>query len=77
MFNSRLKDEIRVAAIIDRVQVYAERRGVAEEMCRVYLRKIDHLYYKFDPSVLKHKAVRIFLSFLESYFDNILFYFSW
>lgn len=53
----RLKDEIRVSSIIDRAMLYAETRGIQDELCRIYLRKIDHLYYKFDPSVLKQKAV--------------------
>ncbi|XP_043271641.1 eukaryotic translation initiation factor 3 subunit C [Venturia canescens] len=51
----RLKDEKQVAGIIDKVQEYLERHGSVTELCRVYLRKIEHLYYKFDPSVLKQK----------------------
>lgn len=51
----RLKDETRVALIIDKVQEYYERQGISAELCRIYLRKIEHLYYKFDPDVLKLK----------------------
>ncbi|XP_048505751.1 eukaryotic translation initiation factor 3 subunit C isoform X2 [Athalia rosae] len=51
----RLKDEKRVATIIDKVQEYLERHNNVSELCRVYLRKIEHLYYKFDPTVLKQK----------------------
>ncbi|XP_051163189.1 eukaryotic translation initiation factor 3 subunit C isoform X1 [Leptopilina boulardi] len=51
----RLKDEKQVASIIDKVQEYLERKGTVSEICRVYLRKIEHLYYKFDPTVLKQK----------------------
>lgn len=51
----RLKDEKQVASIIDKVQEYLERQGTVSELCRVYLRKIEHLYYKFDPNVLKQK----------------------
>ncbi|XP_066583965.1 eukaryotic translation initiation factor 3 subunit C [Prorops nasuta] len=51
----RLKDEKQVAAIIDKVQEYLENQGTISELCRVYLRKIEHLYYKFDPNVLKQK----------------------
>ena len=51
----RLKDEKQVSAIIDKVQEYLERQGSGSELCRVYLRKIEHLYYKFDPNVLKQK----------------------
>lgn len=53
----RLKDESRVATIIDKVQEYLERTSVQSELCRIYLRKIEHLYYKFDPQVLKQKSV--------------------
>ncbi|XP_015592018.1 eukaryotic translation initiation factor 3 subunit C [Cephus cinctus] len=55
----RLKDEKQVAAIIDKVQEYLERQGNVSELCRVYLRKIEHLYYKFDPNVLKQKEGEI------------------
>lgn len=55
--NFRLKDETRVALIIDKVQEYYERQGISAELCRIYLRKIEHLYYKFDPDVLKLKEV--------------------
>ncbi|XP_015512443.1 eukaryotic translation initiation factor 3 subunit C [Neodiprion pinetum] len=51
----RLKDEKRVSTIIDKVQEYLERQSVVSELCRIYLRKIEHLYYKFDPTVLKQK----------------------
>lgn len=57
IFAYRLKDEKQVAAIIDKVQEYLERQGTVSELCRVYLRKIEHLYYKFDPNVLKQKEV--------------------
>lgn len=53
----RLKDEKQVSTIIDKVQEYLERQGSVSELCRVYLRKIEHLYYKFDPNVLKQKEV--------------------
>jgi len=53
----RLKDEKQVATIIDKVQEYLERQDIVSELCRVYLRKIEHLYYKFDPNVLKQKEV--------------------
>lgn len=54
----RLKDEKRVCDIIDKVQVYLEHLNIEAEVCRVYMRKIDHLYYKFDPLVLKQKKVK-------------------
>uniref|UniRef100_A0ACB8EV88 Eukaryotic translation initiation factor 3 subunit C n=1 Tax=Sphaerodactylus townsendi TaxID=933632 RepID=A0ACB8EV88_9SAUR len=43
-----LKDEARVCKIIDRVQNYLQDKGTTEEICRVYLRRILHTYYKFD-----------------------------
>jgi translation initiation factor 3 subunit C len=51
----RLKDEVTVTKLIEQVLKYVEVQGTPLEICRVYLRKIDHLYYKFDPSVLKRK----------------------
>lgn len=51
----RLKDEKRVTDIIDKVVQYIERHAQVPEMCRIYIRKIEHLYYKFDPSVLQQK----------------------
>ncbi|XP_067015404.1 eukaryotic translation initiation factor 3 subunit C [Anabrus simplex] len=55
----RLKDEKRVASIIDKVQEYLEKQSISSELCRIYLRKIEHLYYKFDPEVLKQKQGEI------------------
>lgn len=43
-----LKDEGRVCGIIDRLLNYLEGKGSTEEICRVYLRRIMHTYYKFD-----------------------------
>uniref|UniRef100_A0A6G1S4P5 Eukaryotic translation initiation factor 3 subunit C n=1 Tax=Aceria tosichella TaxID=561515 RepID=A0A6G1S4P5_9ACAR len=52
----RLKYEKAVCKIIDRLQEYYEsdmKRTQPSELCRVYLLKIDHLYYKFDSRVIK------------------------
>ncbi|KAM9816978.1 eukaryotic translation initiation factor 3 subunit C [Neosynchiropus ocellatus] len=43
-----LKDEGRVCDIIDGLLSYLEKKGTTEEVCRVYLRRIMHTYYKFD-----------------------------
>lgn len=51
----RLKDEVTVTKLIEQVLKYVEAQGAPIEICRIYLRKIDHLYYKFDPNVLKKK----------------------
>ncbi|XP_033246571.1 eukaryotic translation initiation factor 3 subunit C [Drosophila miranda] len=52
---SRLKDEMNVVKTIELVLQYFEQCGNSNERCRIYLRKIEHLYYKFDPEVLKKK----------------------
>ncbi|XP_072388517.1 eukaryotic translation initiation factor 3 subunit C [Diabrotica undecimpunctata] len=52
----RLKDECKVSSIIDKTMKYLERSNISSELCRIYLRKIEHLYYKFDPRVLQQKA---------------------
>lgn len=49
----RLKDETRVTANIDSLQLYIERQNVPSELCRLYMRKIEHLYYKFDSNTIK------------------------
>lgn len=51
----RLKDEKNVCNIIERLQGYLETRGSASEVCHVYLRRIEHLYYKFDSTVLSQR----------------------
>uniref|UniRef100_A0A3Q3QHF1 Eukaryotic translation initiation factor 3 subunit C n=1 Tax=Monopterus albus TaxID=43700 RepID=A0A3Q3QHF1_MONAL len=43
-----LKDEGHVCGIIDRLLTYLENKGSTEEICRIYLRRIMHTYYKFD-----------------------------
>lgn len=43
-----LKDEGHVCGIIDRLLNYMESKGSTEEICRIYLRRIMHTYYKFD-----------------------------
>lgn len=63
----RLKDENRVCTIIDKVDKYLEGRGTSNELCRVYMRKISHLYYKFDHQAMiklrddKDKVVTLFI----------------
>ncbi|CAM4313787.1 unnamed protein product, partial [Lepidochelys olivacea] len=43
-----LKDEGRVCGIIGRVQSYLQETGTTEEICRGFLRRVLHTYYKFD-----------------------------
>lgn len=45
----RLADESKLCALILRVKKELEqRRASHSEMCRVYLREVEHLYYKYD-----------------------------
>lgn len=62
----RLKDEVTVTNVIEQVVQYVERLGNEMETCRIYLRKIDHLYYKFDPNVLKKRKGQLPASTLTS-----------
>ena len=48
-----LKAEGRVCAIVGRLQRYLQARGSPEELCRVYLRRVLHTYYKFDYAALR------------------------
>lgn len=46
----RLKDEPIICKLIDRLQVYLEKKGNKQELCRVYLKKAENLYYKYDQN---------------------------
>ena len=46
VFPRRLKDEGKVCELLDRLQAYLVGRATTEEICRIYLRRIEHLYYK-------------------------------
>ena len=50
-----LKAEGRVCAIVGRLQRYLQARGSPEELCRVYLRRVLHTYYKFDYAALRRE----------------------
>lgn len=57
----RLKYETAVCRIIDRIQAYYEsdlKKTHPIELCRVYLLKIEHLYYKFDNNVIRQATQR-------------------
>ena len=56
----RLKDEPRIMSILERAQKMIEKPGFsASELCRIYLKRIEHVYFKFDPAVMKQKSVSI------------------
>ena len=43
----RLKDEASVCSVIESLQEYLEdRQATTEELCRIYLKRIMHVYYK-------------------------------
>lgn len=49
----RLKDETVLCELIEKLQSYLEEKDVTtEEMCRIFLKRIEHTYYKFDHNVL-------------------------
>lgn len=52
----RLKDEPKVMQILDKAQKLIEKQGSSSEMCRIYLKRIEHIYFKFDERVLRQKA---------------------
>lgn len=50
----RLKDEIIIVSLIDQVLNNYEKMGLSPEpLCRVYLLRIEHTYYKLDVNILK------------------------
>jgi len=51
----RLKDEPKVVAILEKADKLVQKGGSASEICRVYLKRIEHIYFKFDPEVLEQK----------------------
>src|SRR5690606_9295078 len=54
----RLRFERIVTQIITRFQQYLEEggRGTKSELCRIYLLRIDHVYYKFDRSIFPQQT---------------------
>merc|ERR1712142_872282 len=51
----RLKDEPKVVCILDKAEKLVQKGGSASEICRIYLKRIEHIYFKFDPEVLEQK----------------------
>ncbi|KAK7488251.1 hypothetical protein BaRGS_00020558 [Batillaria attramentaria] len=49
-FVERLKDEQPICVLLEKLQAYIEKNGNSEEICRSYLRRIEHLYFKFDQT---------------------------
>ena len=56
----RLKDEPRIMDILERAQKLVDRPNCSpSELCRIYLKRIEHIYFKFDPNVIKQKKGEI------------------
>jgi len=55
----RLKDEPKLVEILEKAERLVMKTGSASEICRVYLKRIDHIYFKFDPSVLDQKSGKL------------------
>merc|ERR1719228_2705989 len=55
----RLKDEPKVVAILEKADKLVQKGGSASEICRIYLQRIDHVYFKFDPEVLEQRAGKL------------------
>ena len=53
----RLKDEDRVMSILETAQGILEKSKTPSEMCRIYLQRVDHIYFKFDQNVIKQRNV--------------------
>jgi len=53
-----LEDETRLCQIIDSLQTYVERLNFPSELCRLYLRKMEHLYYRIDPNYTGLRQVK-------------------
>ena len=47
----RLKDEPKLTMILDKADKLVQKTGSASEICRIYLKRIEHIYFKFDPEV--------------------------
>lgn len=61
----RLKDEEKVMAVLLKAQKILEKTETPSEMCRIYLQRIDHIYFKFDSSVIKQKNVSIYKTIIS------------
>jgi len=51
----RLKDEPKVMEVLEMAQDLVDKLGSPSEMCRIYLKRIEHIYFKFDTRVIQKK----------------------
>ena len=68
----RLRDEEKVCQLVTMLQEYLEVNGSRSEICRVYLRHIEHLYYKVNVNKITDKYDQI-----ASYIYSVLSSFEW
>ncbi len=52
----RLKDEPKICYLIDRLKIYLEVKADKQELCRVYLKNAENIYYKYDQNNEKKSA---------------------
>ena len=55
----RLKDEPKLVQILDKADILVHKTGSASEICRIYLKRIEHIYFKFDPEVIDQKTGKL------------------
>ena len=55
----RLKDEPKLVQILDKADKLVHKTGSASEICRIFLKRIEHIYFKFDPEVIDQKAGKL------------------
>lgn len=67
----RLKDEPKVMEVLEMTQTLVDRLGSPSEMCRIYLKRIEHLYFKFDSKVIQQKHVSTVTFFKLFYYFRI------
>ena len=47
--------------ILEKAQAILEKAMTPSEMCRIYLQRVDHIYFKFDQNVIKQKNVSTYM----------------
>lgn len=58
-FIVKLRDEVQVCTIIDTMLEYQEKQGQVSDICRIYLRKIEHVYYKYEKEAANQARGKI------------------
>ena len=45
--------------ILETAQKLLEKAMTPSEICRIYLQRVDHIYFKFDPNIIKQRNVSL------------------